>query len=204
MKKVLFTVLAVVGLILANSQESKAQQMKIGFFDLETMVQVMPGYRTVDSLLQVYEKDSLQAEYDFYQKEFQRLDSTYKADSTAGKPKNVLDLIARDRSNIAINLIYWQQISQNKIDNKRNILAAPLIQAVLGAYKKVLDNGKYTLVFKPNVLELGSKVDNLFVPVAKELKIQLPDELGGAGDEPAPATKPAGGGTKPTGTKPKQ
>lgn len=200
MKKLLFAVLAFVGLLL-NSQESKAQT-KIGFFDLETMVQVMPGYRAVDSLLQIYERDSLQAEYDFYQKEFQRLDSTFKADSAAGKPKNVLDLIQRDRSNVAINLIYWQQISQNKMDNKRNILAAPLVQAVLGAYKKVLDRGGYTLVFKPNVLELGSKADNLFVPVARELKIQLPDELGG-GEEPAPATKPnTGGGTKPT-TKPK-
>jgi Skp family chaperone for outer membrane proteins len=201
MKKILFAVLAVVGLLL-TSQESKAQAPKIGFFDLETMVQVMPGYRTVDSLLQIYEKDSLQAEYDFYQSEFKRLDSTFKADSVKGVAKTRLDLLQRDRSNVAINLIYWQQIAQNKMDNKRNILAAPLVQAVLGAYKKVLDNGKYTLIFKPNVLELGSKADNLFVPVARELKIQLPDELGGGQDEPAPVTKPnPGTGTRP---KPKQ
>jgi Skp family chaperone for outer membrane proteins len=197
MKKILFVVLAFVGLAL-TSQESKAQQMKVGFFDLETMVQVMPGYRTVDSLLQIYEKDSLQAEYNFYDSEFRRLDSTYKADSTAGKPKNVLDMILQQRSQVAINLVYWQQISQNKIDNKRNILAGPLVQAILGAYKKVLDRGGYTLVFKPNVLELGSKADNLFVPVAKELKVQLPDELGGGQEEEKPAT----GGAKPGTNKP--
>jgi len=194
MKKVLFVVLALVGLVLAG-QESKAQQLKVGFFDLETMVQVMPGYRAVDSLLQIYEKDSLAAEYAFYDSEFKRLDSTYKADSTAKKPKNVLDMILQQRSQVAINLVYWQQISQNKMDNKRNILAGPLVQAILGAYKKVLDKGNYTLVFKPNVLELGSKADNLFVPVAKELKISLPDELGGGQqEEEKPATKPA---TKP-------
>lgn len=202
MKRILFAVLALVGLLF-SSRDSKAQAPKVGFFDLETMVQVMPGYRTVDSLLQIYERDSLQDEYDFYQSEFKRLDSTFKADSAKGVTKTRLDLLARDRSNIAINLIYWQQIAQNKMDNKRNILAAPLVQAVLGAYKKVLDNGKYTLVFKPNVLELGSKADNLFVPVAKELKIQLPDELGGGQQEPDPATK-NNTGTKPATNKPKQ
>jgi len=99
-----------------------------------------------------------------------------------------------------MNLVYWQQISQNKVENKRNILAGPLVQQVFGAYQKVLQKGNYTIVFTPQAFEgvaLRSgltKADNLFIPVAKELKIQLPEELGG-GQEQAPAT-----GTKPTTT----
>jgi hypothetical protein len=69
MKKVLIAVVALVGLLI-SSNETKAQAAKFGFFDLETMVTVMPGYRAVDSLLQIYERDSLAAEYDFYQSEF--------------------------------------------------------------------------------------------------------------------------------------
>jgi Skp family chaperone for outer membrane proteins len=199
MKKVLIAVVALVGLLI-SSNETKAQAPKFGFFDLETMVTVMPGYRQVDSLLQIYEKDSLTAEYDFYQSEFKRLDDAFKTDSAAGKPKSILDLIAQKRSEVAMNLIYWQQISQNKVENKRNILAGPLVQQVFGAYQKVLQKGNYTLVFNPQAFEgvaLRSgltKADNLFIPVAKELKIQLPEELGG-GQEQAPAT-----GTKPTTT----
>lgn len=203
MKKVLIAVVALVGLLICTS-ETKAQGVKVGFFDLETMVTAMPGYRAVDSMLQIYERDSLSTEYDFYQSEFKRLDSTFKADSIAGKPKNVLDLIKNQRNDVAVNLIYWQQISQQKIENKRNILAGPMVQQVFGAYQKVLQKGNYTFVLNPQALESVSlrmgatKVENLFIPVAKELKIQLPEELGGGQDEPtAPATKPTPGTGKP-------
>ena len=197
MKKVLIAVVALVGL-LVTSNETKAQALKIGFFDLETMVTVMPGYREVDSLLQIYERDSLSAEYSFYESEFKRLDDAFKTDSAAGKPKSVLDLIAQKRSEVAMNLIYWQQIAQQKIENKRNILAGPLVQKVFGAYQKILQNGKYTLVLTPQAFEgiaLRSgltKAENLFIPVAKELKIQLPEELGGGQEQAA-----GGAGTKP-------
>lgn len=198
MKKVLIAVVALVGLLI-SSNETKAQaQVKFGFFDLETMVTVMPGYRQVDSLLQIYERDSLSAEYDFYQSEFKRLDDAFKADSAAGKAKNVLDLIAQKRSEVAMNLVYWQQIAQNKIENKRNILAGPLVQQVFGAYQKVLQRGNYSLILNPQALEAVSlrsgltKIDNLFIPVAKELKIQLPEELGGGQEQQQPAgNKPA-------------
>ena len=41
----------------------KAQSLKVGVFDIDLMVQAMPGYRIVDSLVQIYEADSLGAEY---------------------------------------------------------------------------------------------------------------------------------------------
>ncbi|HEX6914042.1 MAG TPA: OmpH family outer membrane protein [Chitinophagaceae bacterium] len=201
MKKVLIAVVALVGLLITNETNAQAQSIKVGFFDLETMVTVMPGYRSVDSLLQIYERDSLTSEYEFYQSEFRRLDSTFKADSVAGKAKNVLDLIQRQRSEVAMNLIYWQQIAQNKMENKRNMLAGPLFQQVFAAYQKILQKGNYTFVLNPQALETYSynmgltKAENLFIPVAKELKVQLPQELGGGQEEARPATTP-----KPTTT----
>jgi Skp family chaperone for outer membrane proteins len=208
MKKVLIAVVALVGLLISTNEVKAQTQVKIGFFDLETMVTAMPGYRAVDSMLQIYERDSLTTEYDFYQTEFKRLDSTFKADSVAGKAKNVLELIQKQRNDVAINLIYWQQISQQKIENKRNVLAGPMVQQVFGAYQKVLQKGNYTFVLNPQALESVSlrmgvtKVENLFIPVAKELKITLPDELGGgAQDEPAPKTgTPTKPVTRPTTT----
>lgn len=205
MKKVLIAVVALVGLLISTN-ETKAQ-VKIGFFDLETMVTAMPGYRAVDSMLQIYERDSLTTEYDFYQSEFKRLDSTFKSDSIAGKSKNVLDLIQKQRSEVAVNLIYWQQISQQKIENKRNTLAGPMVQQVFAAYQKVLQRGNYTFVLNPQALESVSlrmgatKVENLFIPVAKEMKIDLPEELGGGQEETTPKTgTPTKPVTKPTTT----
>jgi Skp family chaperone for outer membrane proteins len=203
MKKLFLSLLAIVAIATAT----QAQSPKFGVFDLELMVQAMPGYRAVDSMIQVYERDSLQSEYEFYNSEFKRLDSTFKSDSAAGKPKNVLELIAKQRSEVALNIIYWQQIAENKSNQKRVQLAQPLYERVVPAYQKVLEARKYALVLKPNTYELGSNVENVFAYVAKELKIKLPDELGGdaaVADITDDKPKTTGGGAKPNTPTPKK
>ena len=178
-------------LLIFSAQGSYAQQtsLKIGVFDLDMMVQAMPGYKIVDSLMQVYNTDSLGAEYEILQNEFHRLDSTFKADSIAHKSTAVLNYTSNQRRQVGMNLLYWQQIGQQKSDNKRGMLAQPLFLAVANAYKKVLTARKYTLILKPNTYELGSQVENIFPFVAKELNVQLPAELGGG--TPVTENKPA-------------
>ncbi|HUS03546.1 MAG TPA: OmpH family outer membrane protein [Chitinophagaceae bacterium] len=192
MKKVLsiFTL----SILFFSGEKVYAQQpqLKIGVFDLDLMVQAMPGYKIVDSLVQVYNTDSLGAEYEIYQNEFHRLDSTFKADSAARKSAAILNFTSNQRRQVGMNLLYWQQIGQQKSDNKRGMLAQPLFLAVANAYKKVLAARKYTLILKPNTYELGSPVENVFPFVAKELNVQLPAELGGGipVSENKPVAKP--------------
>ena len=53
------------------------------------------------------------------------------------------------------------------------------------AYKRVIDKKKYTIVLKPQTYEFGFKIENIFVSVARELKLQsLPDELLSLGVDP--------------------
>jgi Skp family chaperone for outer membrane proteins len=201
MKKILITIFSFIAFILSSS-DTKAQVFKAGVFDIDVMVQAMPGYRIVDSLVRVYEVDSLGVEYQYYQIEYQRLDSTYKADSAlvaAGKKlKGLLDRVEEDRRKMALNLVYWQQISQNKSNNKRSQIAQPLYEVVTGAYKKILAKKKYGIILKPQTYEAGFPIDNIFLSVARELKMsQLPQELLYLGDDPDVTVKPA------TGTKPK-
>ncbi len=127
----------------------------------------MPGYRAVDSHVQFIEQDSLRGEYEFAVKEYNRLDSTYKADSAAKKAATVLNYQKDQRSQIATTIIYWQQISQQKSEQKRQELAAPMYEKVLGAYSKVLQANNYLVVLKPGAYEMGSKVENVFEKVAK-------------------------------------
>jgi len=188
MKKVLFSIFTLTALFFVTGKAPAQTQLKIGVFDIDLMVQSMPGYHNVDSLLQIYNSDSLSAEYEIYQSEYSRLDSTFKADSAAGKNATILNYTSTQRRQMAMNIAYWQQIAQQKLNNKRGILAQPLYAEVAKAYKKVLDARKYTLVLKPNTYELGSQVENVFLFVAKELKIQLPAELGGG--QPLPEERP--------------
>ena len=210
MKKVLFAFCTTIFLLTASGPIS-AQQFKVAVFDINLMVQAMPGYNIVDSLVRVYEQDSLGAEYQYYQWEYQRLDSTYKADSilVAGgkKQKSFLDMVGADRQKMAINIVYWQQIAQNKSDNKRRQIAQPLYNAVATAYQKILNAKNYHLILKLNTYEMGFRVDNLFISVAKELKLTtLPQDLLYAGNDPdevkeaaakPPSTKPPATTTKP-------
>lgn len=203
MKKVVFSMLAVVGLLLGATTSKAQTAPKVGFFDIEIMMQALPEYRKVDSLIQIYQRDSLGAEYDVLNSEFKRLDSTFKADSTAGKSKAILDYSKEQRQRVGMQIVYWQQIAQQKVDQKMAILAQPLYERVAGAYKKVLDANKYLVVLKPGAIEFlgsGNNVDNLFVKVAKEMKISLPAELGGGQPEmdEAPKKPATTGGARPT------
>lgn len=190
----------------ANTAHAQAAGAKIGVFDIDIAVSNMPGYRTVDSLLQIYQQDSLRGEYDFAVREYNRLDSNYKADSAAKKASTVLNYEKDQRSQIATTIIYWQQISQQKSEQKRQMLAAPMYEKVLGAYSKVLQSNNYLVVLKPGAYEMGSKVDNVFEKVFRELKVPVPEQLRSQGPQegqtsgaqqptaPAPRT---GGATRP-------
>ena len=199
MKK-FFTAFAAVAALLFSTTRSNAQAptFKAAVFDIDIMVQAMPEYRGIDSMTQLYERDTLGAEYQIYQSEYQRLDSTYKADSTAGKAKAVLDYTSNQKQQIAFNLIYWNQIAQNKSDNYRGQMAQPLYARVLAAYKKVLATRKYNLILKTNTYEVGTPIDNLFPLVAKELNVTLPPGLMGdpnqaLQDQQLPQQKPTNG-----------
>lgn len=177
---------------------SVAQQIKVGVFDIDLMVQAMPPYRQVDSLVQLYEKDSLAPEYQVYVEEYLRLDSVYKKDSVlyaeGKKSKKSLDYTAEQRGKMGANITYFQQVAQYKLNVKRSELAKPLYDQVAAAYKRILDKKKYNIVLKPQTYEFGFKIENIFMSVAKELKLrQLPQELLALGDDPdaAPALVPA-------------
>ena len=194
MKKKFCVALAILASLLCI-RPVHAQQVKVGVFDIDLMVQAMPGYRQVDSMVQIYEKDSLAAEYEIYQSEYIRLDSTYKKDSAlfaAGKKsKQLLDYTAEQRQKMGLNIVYWQQLSQNKLNLKRNELARPLYEQVGSAYKRVLDKKKYTIVLKPQTYEFGFRIENIFVSVAKELRLtSLPREILALGDDPDPVAVP--------------
>ncbi len=180
MKKVLMAVVCIAALCFGFNKlnAQTAAGLKIGVFDLDIMVQAMPEYRSVDSLTQIYQRDSLGAEYQVYMSEYQRLDSTLKVDSAKGNiPKTVMDYNNQQKQQMGMQLAYWQQIAQQKSNQYQSKLLAPSYQKVLVAYKKVLAVKKYDLILKPEAYELGSKVENMFPLVAKEMGIALPPGL---------------------------
>ena len=204
MRKALFFFSLVASMLMTANV--KSQTLKIGVFDIDIMVQAMPGYRAVDSLMQIYDRDTLGALRTYNETEYKRLDSTYKADSAqvaqGKKSKAILDMVSADRQKAIVNILYWQQIAQGKSNEKRGLLSQNLYTLVVEAYKKVLARKKYTLVLKPQTYEGGFPIDNIFIAVARELKLAgLPQDLLYLGNDPDPVKQPQT--QKPPVTKPK-
>lgn len=193
MKKIFFLALLATGLFTITAKAQTAA-LKVGIFDFDQVVQAMPGYGKVDTAVALYERDSLGAEYQFYQEEYQRLDSSFKSDSAKGRAQSVLNTLLQQKQQVAMNLVYWQQIAQQKSQQKRQQLAAPLMIQVNNAYKKVLAATKVTLVLKPGAIEYGTDdkaVVNLIILVAKELNLPVQGQ-------PAASTDTNSGVKKPT------
>lgn len=206
MRKVIFFFSLVVCMLLTTN--AKSQTFKVGVFDIDVMVQAMPGYRVVDSLMQFYDRDTLGDLRNYNEAEYKRLDSTYKADSAqvaqGKKSKAILDMVSADRQKAIFNILYWQQIAQNKSNEKRGVLAQNLYTLVVNAYKKVLARKKYVLVLKPQTYEGGFPIDNIFIAVARELKLsELPQDLLYLGNDPDPVKQPPTQTQKPAVPKPK-
>jgi Skp family chaperone for outer membrane proteins len=178
MKKIIVQCCFFAALVLA-SNTTIAQTPKVGFFDIDLMVQSMPDYPAVDSLVAIYEQTTLRPEYDLMVREYSRLDSIYRSDSAAKKPATTLNYIKDQRTQIGYSLSFYQETGQSKSDKKRQELADPIYKKVMAAYKKVLAATNYLFIIKPSALELIGSVnaENLFEKVTKELKIPMPESL---------------------------
>lgn len=179
MKRVLYSMIAAFALLIianvANAQSATAP-LKLGAFDAESVVRLMPGYARVDSLLNIYSHDSLQTEQNAYYEEYQRLDSTFKKDSASNKPKAILQNLASQRQQVAMTLAYWQQYSQQRTQAKYGELAEPLYTKIRASFDKIRRANKVTVVLSPEAITFAepSAVVNLTLLVAKDLGIKVP------------------------------
>ncbi|HTN36394.1 MAG TPA: OmpH family outer membrane protein [Arachidicoccus sp.] len=177
MKKVIFSLLAVMALVFVanNSQAQTTPALKVGVFDMDIIVARLPEYKNVQAKLEEYQRDSLGTKRDELEFQYNRLDSMYKADSLAKKPKSVLDYSNKQRQQFAWQLYNWQNIVQNASRQKFSELSQPLYEKVNKAYLDAVKAAKVTLVIKPDaVMFVDDKVVvNLFEPVAKTLGIDL-------------------------------
>jgi len=183
MKKMLLGLAFVAGFSLAGNDKLAAQAIKIGYFDLETMISFMPGANKIDSLMQLFVRDSINAEYDFRVSEFNRQDSMLRADSAKMLPK-----IYQERKSKLFQEFYllqnWQEYSQQMYQQKQQELVGPFAQKAVDALRKVIEEEKYTHVFKSDTFYDAPKTDDLIPKVAKKLGVTIP----------AQPQQPGGGG----------
>lgn len=208
MKKILTVcVIASSSFFIANT--AKAQQVKIGFFDEQAVLALMPGIQKVDTLLQSYVSDSLAPRREYILSELKRKDSTMRADSAIGKlSAQVKGIMQKEMAQDFYTIQNWQQIQQEAIQAKQEEVLRPYRSKVYAVLQDVIKDQKYTHVFKPTEVIYADKSDDIALRVLAGLRIPLPKEVTEAikaagisvGNGPAqPAPKPM---APATGVKP--
>lgn len=188
MKKLLFVSMAFALSLFVTTQTNA--QVKIGTFDEEAILSLMPGIQKVDTLLQKYMADSLKPEYEYEIYQFQTKDSTFKRDS-ANMNSSVKAIVKKEIGQHLAKIQNWQQYQQQMLQAKQQEFLRPYLEKIYAALQVVLQEQKYTHVFKKDVFIYADKSDELMLRVIQKLKIPVPKDveeqikaLGGA----APAT----------------
>ncbi|MDB5211179.1 MAG: OmpH family outer membrane protein, partial [Sediminibacterium sp.] len=76
MKKFLFVCVAVAASLLFTNT-TRAQALKIGYFDEQQVLLLFPGIGKVDTLMAIYQSDSLGVEYNYTYASYMRQDSAF-------------------------------------------------------------------------------------------------------------------------------
>jgi len=205
MKKLLLVCVTVAAsLLFSNNAQS---QVKIGYFDEQTLLSLFPGIDKVDTLMNSYVRDSLNVEYQYSVVEYQRRDSLFKKDS-ATMPAKAREMAVGELNRLYYKIANWQQYAQEMQQDKMDRLLLPYRQQMVAALQQVVAENKYTLVLKaeaisPYIDPSLSILDNLTIRTAIKLKLELPKEWTDAW-KAAGGTIPGAAGNKPATPAPKK
>lgn len=174
----------VAGLLIAGSGVNA--QTKIGYIDAETILYLMPEVQKIDSLVQIYQRDTVGKEFNSLMATYQFKDSIYR-DSSGKVNAAVKEQTGKELAQLTQTLQNWQQIAQEAVQNKQSQLLAPVMRKIQDAIQAVAKEKGYTYVLSRESMIVAPDADNLLQAVAKKLNVTVPPQL-------LPGYKPPTGG----------
>lgn len=167
MKKFLLAAFALVVVAIAAQAQGKA-----GYINVDNMVLLMPETAKIDSLLMIYERDSLNPRFTYIVGEYQRKDSMYR--DTLRTPATIRKTLEPELQNLIYEIQNWDGIKQQVMQNKQNSLLEPIYRKVFDAVQTVAKEKGYTYVYSQEALLVAPPSDNILPLVAEKLKVKLP------------------------------
>ncbi len=158
---------------------TRSQLLKVGVFDIDVMVHAMPQYKNIDSLvIMSTSEDDEVIFYELLRDELKKNDSVYSRCKENLYDRSFCDSAGDARAKLITALAHYASLIDQKLKERKLLLAKPLYDKVNAAFLKVVANEKYDLIIKPGCIVTCDNCTNLFVEVAKELKVkELPDGL---------------------------
>jgi outer membrane protein len=173
MKKLKFLAIAIC--LMAGTTATKAQ-VKIGYIDAEAVLYIMPEVAKIDSVVRLYQTDTVGKEFNSLLETYQYKDSVYN-DSLHPLPAAVKAQYEKDINDLRQTLQNWQQIAQRAVQDKQNALLAPVMKKITDAINAVAKEKGYTYVLSRESILVAPDADNMLPAVAKKLNVTVPAEL---------------------------
>lgn len=194
-----FKLLFLAAAVFAGAASANAQQ-KAGYFNMDAMISIMPEAESIQTQLQKFQADSINAEFQSLVQDYNIKDSILK--DSLKLSASLKRQYRQDLEEIAYKVQNWQQISQQYLQNKQQALLAPVYQKVYKALTDVSKENGYGFVYREEALMIAPPGDNLLPMVAKKLNVKLPTPDGAQGQ--GAAQTPARPANNPKPTTPKK
>ena len=175
MKKFAVLLIITLGLILANTSETRAQaKIKLGHVDFATLYSMMPGLDSVKGVFEEYNK-GVQEQFNAMQTELENKYNDYVA-----KMETMSDII-RSTKEAEINdlkerMDQFEATATQDLQNKEMELTAPIIEKARAAVETVAKEGGYTYIFNSTegLLLYAEPTDDVMDKVKAKLGITKP------------------------------
>ncbi len=167
MKNILKSAVALITVMIITGSNVKAQ--KIGYVDLQELMQLMPEYKKASTDLEAFGKtlrdelDKMSEEFQKKVADFQRLEPTMSAPIKEVKQKELQDMQSRIQD--------FQQSAQENVRKKEAELVKPIIEKAKNAISMVAKEGGFAYIFDSSVAGFLYKPagDDVLAAVKKKL-----------------------------------
>ncbi len=171
MRKFIFTAFIILSFFASHYC---AAQTKIGYFNPDEMMSYMPEKPGIDTLLAIYQRDSVITAYTTVLREYQYKDSMLTQADTSHTPKSVLAEYRTTVNMLGYELRNWQTLSNQAIRAKAQKLYAPVYNKIDNALNEVAKEKGYKYVLEKDVFLTAPPGVDLLPLVAAKLGVKLP------------------------------
>ncbi|MBD0333624.1 MAG: OmpH family outer membrane protein, partial [Chitinophagaceae bacterium] len=128
--KLLLTASILIGVSNVNAQ-------KFGYIRVDDVVYLMPEIGRIDTLLQKYQRDSINTEFTRLVQDYNYRDSILTKTDTTKIPVSVKKQHRQEMENVAYQIQNWQAITENAIQAKQRELLEPVYRRVITTIQNV-------------------------------------------------------------------
>lgn len=169
MKNILRSLVALFAVMLLAGSSAKAQ--KIGYVDLQELMQLMPDYKKANTDMEAFGK-SLEDELKKMSDEFQKKVADYQKNEKT-LPDAIKEVKQKELQDMQGRIQEFQQSAQENIRKRESELLKPIIEKAKTAIAAVAKEGAYSYVFDSSAAGFLYKPDgdNMLAKVKTKLGI---------------------------------